>query len=71
MNDMLVDGRVPPPDAYNGRVPLWTDATVEAIKQRMIDAPRPSRRQRKTKPAIEAPKPRRPSKTTAHGVEAP
>ena len=42
--DMLRDRRIPPPDAYNGRTPLWSDETVEAIKQRLIDAARPRRK---------------------------
>jgi hypothetical protein len=44
LNDMLVDGRIPRPDAYNGRTPLWTDETFEAIKQSFLDAARPHRK---------------------------
>ena len=27
---MIEDGRLPPPDLYNGKAPLWSDEKIEA-----------------------------------------
>ena len=49
-NDMVADGRVPPPDAYNGRIPLWGDESREKVKSTLLNATRP-RLKRGAKPA--------------------
>jgi len=39
-NDMVEDGRVPQPDAYNGRIPLWNDESREKVKNTLLKAAR-------------------------------
>lgn len=42
VTDAARDGRLPPPDAYAGRSPLWRRATVEsAMEHRNRPGPRP------------------------------
>lgn len=50
-NDMMADKRVPPPDAYLGRTPLWEDETREAFRQGLVDAAERPRRKRPAKRA--------------------
>jgi hypothetical protein len=37
-HDMRQDGRIPPPDAMNGRIPLWSDESLALIKSRLAAA---------------------------------
>jgi hypothetical protein len=52
-HDMQGDGRAPLPDAYNGRIPLFSDETREQFKQSLMAAARrtAARVRRAPKPA--------------------
>jgi predicted DNA-binding transcriptional regulator AlpA len=39
---MKTDGRLPPPDFYNGRFPLWDEAKLDASDRRAALLPRPT-----------------------------
>jgi hypothetical protein len=52
LNDMLADGRIPPPDTYAGRTPLWSEETVERIKEDFQRGMR-SRRKRNAKHSVD------------------
>jgi hypothetical protein len=40
---MVADGRLPPPDLYNGRFPLWAEDTLDAHDRAQRSKPRPHR----------------------------
>ena len=40
---MKNDGRLPPPDFYNGRFPLWGEDTLDASDRAAALLPRPTR----------------------------
>jgi hypothetical protein len=42
-HDMRKDGRIPPPDAMNGRVPLWSDESLALIIKNLEAAASPRR----------------------------
>jgi hypothetical protein len=43
---MAEDGRLPPPDFYNGRFPLWGEDTLDASDRAAALLPRPAARAR-------------------------
>lgn len=42
-HDMRRDGRIPAPDAMNGRLPLWSDERIALIKKNVEAAASPRR----------------------------
>jgi hypothetical protein len=51
---MRQDGRIPPPDAMNGRIPLWSDESLALIK-RQLEAAATERRTIGRPPRISRP----------------
>jgi hypothetical protein len=44
---MVADGRLPPPDLYNGRFPLWAEDTLDAHDKASL-----ARREAETEKAV-------------------